>query len=98
MTLDIARWAPCCVRVELCQARSGGAAGPEHRSGVRIVRVSDGYAPRVGGIEVQVAGLAAAQAAAGHQVDVVTVTRGRGDANGSPVRVHRLTGPTGPGR
>ncbi|WP_223198406.1 glycosyltransferase family 4 protein [Solihabitans fulvus] len=36
--------------------------------------MSDCFLPRLGGIEVQVAGLAKAQAAAGHQVAVITAT------------------------
>jgi len=45
-------------------------------AGVRIALVSDCYPPRVGGIEVQVAGLAAALRRAGHQTLVVTATPG----------------------
>lgn len=61
---------------------------------VRIVHVSDCYAPRTGGIETQVRALAAAQAARGHEVHVLTATpgqRGHGgvEADGD-VRVHRL--------
>jgi phosphatidylinositol alpha 1,6-mannosyltransferase len=43
---------------------------------VRIVHVSDCYAPRTGGIETQVAALAGRQAAAGDEVRVVTATPG----------------------
>ena len=41
---------------------------------MRIVHVSDCYPPRMGGIETQVRDLAAAQAAAGHEVHVLTAT------------------------
>lgn len=48
---------------------------------MRIVHVSDFYLPRLGGIELQVAHLAAHQRAAGHQVGVLTATAaGPGDA------------------
>ncbi len=39
---------------------------------MRIAHVTDCYLPRMGGIERQVQGLAAAQLAAGHQVEVIT--------------------------
>ena len=45
---------------------------------MRIVHVSDCYAPRTGGIETQVAALARRQAAAGDDVHVVTATGGHG--------------------
>lgn len=54
-----------------------GAAGRERtrRVGrVRIAHVSDCYPPRLGGIETQVRQLATRQAAAGHEVHVVTAT------------------------
>jgi glycosyltransferase involved in cell wall biosynthesis len=63
---------------------------------VRIVHVSDCYAPRTGGIETQVRDLARAQAAAGHEVHVLTATPGeRGERGGvveddGGVSVHRL--------
>lgn len=63
---------------------------------VRIVHVSDCYPPRTGGIETQVRDLARAQVAAGHEVHVLTATRGvageRGGAveDDDGVRVHRL--------
>jgi glycosyltransferase involved in cell wall biosynthesis len=41
---------------------------------VRVVHVSDCYAPRLGGIETQVRALATRQAAAGHDVQVITAT------------------------
>ncbi len=43
---------------------------------MRIVHVSDCYAPRTGGIETQVAALAARQAATGADVRIVTATAG----------------------
>lgn len=59
---------------------------------MRVAHVSDFYAPRVGGIERQVGELAAAQAAAGHEVHVLTATQvaaaARSDVD--PVTVHRL--------
>ena len=41
---------------------------------MRVVHVSDCYAPRLGGIETQVRALAIRQAAAGHDVHVITAT------------------------
>lgn len=61
---------------------------------MRIVHISDCYAPRTGGIETQVAALATQQAAAGDEVSVITATpagrsRGGGDVvDGIPV--HRV--------
>lgn len=43
---------------------------------VRIVHVTDGYPPRLGGIERQVQDLAARQAADGHDVRIVTAVAG----------------------
>ena len=62
---------------------------------MRIVHVSDCYLPRLGGIEQQVSGLAAAQLAAGHEVHVVTATRQAEapEAVIDGVQVHRLTAP-----
>jgi len=63
---------------------------------VRIVHVSDCFAPRTGGIESQVGDLAARQAAAGHDVHVLTATLGAGGERGGVVdvehgvHVHRL--------
>ena len=54
---------------------------------MRILHVSDCYAPRTGGIESQVRDLARAQAAAGHEVHVVTATRGPGGERGGAVQV-----------
>jgi phosphatidylinositol alpha 1,6-mannosyltransferase len=63
---------------------------------VRIVHISDCYAPRTGGIETQVRLLAQAQQQAGHDVHVVTATpghdQGRSEsAIGSGGTVHRVT-------
>ena len=63
---------------------------------MRILHVSDCYAPRTGGIESQVRDLARAQAAAGHEVHVLTATLGTGAERGGVVQdddgvqVHRL--------
>ncbi|MBO9554247.1 glycosyltransferase family 4 protein [Cellulomonas sp.] len=63
---------------------------------MRIVHVSDCYAPRTGGIESQVADLAARQSAAGHEVHVLTATLGTAGERGGVVdvehgvHVHRL--------
>ncbi|CAM3691632.1 glycosyltransferase family 4 protein [Occultella aeris] len=77
--------------------------------GVRIVHVSDCYAPRVGGIESQVEDLATHQGAAGHAVHVLTATALAADAvevleggrsryrttttQAHGVRVHRIASP-----
>lgn len=45
---------------------------------VRIAHISDCFAPRTGGIETQVQGLAERQRAAGHEVLVITATPGAG--------------------
>lgn len=75
-----------------------GDAAPRRR----IVHVVDTFAPRVGGIETQVADLADRQARAGHAVHVLTVTAGERSAPGrfrrtetreSGVKVHRLATP-----
>ena len=61
-----------------------------------IVHVSDCYAPRTGGIESQVGDLASRQAAAGHEVHVLTATLGVAGERGGVVdvedgvHVHRL--------
>src|SRR5665647_3256689 len=63
---------------------------------VRILHVSDCYAPRTGGIESQVRDLARAQVRAGHEVHVLTATPGlHGEGGGvveddDGVQVHRL--------
>ncbi len=62
---------------------------------MRIVHVSDCYAPRLGGIETQVRALAIRQAEAGHDVHVITATPGdtvrRGSEDLDGVHVHRAT-------
>jgi glycosyltransferase involved in cell wall biosynthesis len=62
---------------------------------VRIVHISDCYPPRLGGIETQVRALAVRQAAAGHDVHVITATPGdvvrRGVELLDGVTVHRET-------
>lgn len=63
---------------------------------MRIVHVSDCFAPRTGGIESQVGDLAARQVAQGHEVHVLTATLGEGGERAGVVdvergvRVHRL--------
>ena len=60
---------------------------------MRIVHISDCYAPRLGGIETQVRSLATRQAAAGHDVHVVTATPapdGTADGRQHGVQVHRV--------
>lgn len=63
---------------------------------VRIVHVSDCFPPRTGGIETQVSDLATRQAAAGHEVHVLTATLGADGERGgvvdrvAGVDVHRL--------
>lgn len=63
---------------------------------MRILHVSDCYAPRTGGIESQVRDLAQAQAQAGHDVHVLTATLGEAGERGGVVeddggvQVHRL--------
>ncbi|GAA2719634.1 glycosyltransferase family 4 protein [Cellulomonas aerilata] len=54
-----------------------------------IAHVSDCYLPRTGGIESQVSDLAARQAAAGHEVHVLTATLGAGGERGGVVDVER---------
>lgn len=68
---------------------SSGANGARHEpfepadadadADVRIAHVTDCYLPRAGGIELQVADLAAHQRAAGHDVTVFTSTEGDGE-------------------
>jgi len=54
---------------------------------MKVALLSDCYPPRLGGIETQVHGLATALVAAGHQVEVFTITPGESD---NCVPVHRL--------
>ncbi|GCE78045.1 glycosyltransferase family 4 protein [Cellulomonas biazotea] len=56
---------------------------------MRIVHVSDCFAPRTGGIESQVGDLAARQAAQGHDVHVLTATLGAAGERGGVVDVER---------
>ncbi len=62
---------------------------------MRIVHISDCYPPRLGGIETQVRALAVRQAAAGHDVHVITATPGVEVRSGTEVldgvTVHRAT-------
>jgi glycosyltransferase involved in cell wall biosynthesis len=59
---------------------------------VRIAHVTDFYEPRLGGIETQVADLAVRQAAAGHEVEIITTTPELGlEMSGADgVLVHRV--------
>jgi glycosyltransferase involved in cell wall biosynthesis len=63
---------------------------------VRITHVSDTYLPLLGGIEAQVSRLARQQAAAGHDVEVITTTPAAPGAHGvsttvqDGVTVHRI--------
>ena len=63
---------------------------------MRILHVSDCYAPRTGGIETQVRDLSRTQVQAGHEVHVLTATVGADGARGGVVEdddgvsVHRL--------
>lgn len=67
---------------------------------MRIVHVSDCFAPRTGGIESQVRDLATHQAAAGHAVHVLTATAGPGGAyrttttEAGGFRLHRMASRT----
>lgn len=54
-----------------------------------IAHVTDTFPPRTGGIESQVSDLAARQAAAGHQVHVLTATLGIGGERGGVTDVER---------
>lgn len=60
---------------------------------MRILHVTDGYRPQLGGIEIFVEDLATRQAEAGHEVSVLTATAGVEAAEGERVRVIR-TPPT----
>lgn len=85
------------------EAGSGGEHGhilaqpaERYRPDVRIVHVSDCFAPRAGGIETQVQALAIRQAARGHEVHVVTATPAPADTaalEDGRVSVHRITMP-----
>ena len=60
---------------------------------MKVVHVTDCFLPRLGGIEIQVSGLAAAQVAAGHDVAVITATPSGepGEPAGPPgVPVHHV--------
>ena len=56
---------------------------------MRIAHVTDTFLPRTGGIETQVSDLAARQAAAGHDVHVLTATLGEGGERGGVVDIER---------
>jgi glycosyltransferase involved in cell wall biosynthesis len=66
---------------------------------VRIAHVTDGYLPRLGGIEVQVDELARRQSAAGHHVAIVTsVAQGSAPARADGLTVLRPSRGLLPGR
>ncbi len=71
------------------QTRPGGST---RRAALRIALVSDWFLPRRGGVEIQLAGLAAHLTAAGHLVDVLTPTPGE-TADQSDAGVIRLDVP-----
>ena len=50
---------------------------------MRVLHVSDCYLPRLGGIELQVHDLASRQAAAGHDVSILTTTAGGSSSDGT---------------
>ncbi len=52
---------------------------------MRIAHVTDGYLPRMGGIERQVEGLTRAQAAFGHDVEIITSVAPAGHRSSVPV-------------
>lgn len=58
---------------------------------VRIVHVSDCYAPRTGGMETQVRALAHQQAFRGDHVSVITATPGDGATADGPLGLHRVS-------
>lgn len=62
---------------------------------MRVALVCDWYAPRRGGIESHLSGLADRLAALGHEVHVITSTPGPATATGR-LTVHRLPGPLVP--
>lgn len=59
---------------------------------MRILHVTDTFAPTVGGIEALVEGMAAAQARAGHEVSVLTATAGPGAPAQCPYQLVRKPG------
>lgn len=57
---------------------------------MRVLHVTDVYLPRLGGIELHIRDLARRQLADGHEVEILTVTHGRGSAEfPGPPRVVR---------
>jgi glycosyltransferase involved in cell wall biosynthesis len=63
---------------------------------MRILHVTDAYLPRLGGIELHVHDLARAQAAAGDEVDILTMTHARG-ATDMPTTSDVVRPPSGAG-
>src|SRR4051794_1593467 len=56
---------------------------------MRVLHVTDVYLPRLGGIELHVRDLALEQMASGHDVEVLTMTHGRGSLEFSRLPVRR---------
>ncbi len=73
-------------------ARHPRPSTPPHGAARRIALVSDWFLPRRGGIELQLAGLAAHLTAAGHRVDVLTPTPGDPESGVVRLDVPRLPG------
>ncbi len=61
---------------------------------MKIALICDWYRPRIGGIEAHLEGLSQQLAAVGHDVVVITPTRGEPTVDG--VRVHRINAPLAP--
>lgn len=57
---------------------------------LKVALVSDFCAPRIGGIERQIEGLATALNASGHEAHVITTTPARDGSDPGPLVVHRL--------
>src|SRR5947209_7586517 len=60
---------------------------------MRIALVCDWYPPRRGGIESHLSELGRRLVSAGHEVHVVTTTRGDGATENGAVTVHRVDAP-----
>ncbi len=71
----------------------GSSSVADRADAVRIVHVTDGYVPRLGGIERQVHDLAERQAADGHDVAIVTAVAGPSGDGAAAVRRPRSSVP-----
>lgn len=69
---------------------AGGVSSSGHCDRVRIALATDWFAPRLGGIETQLAQLATHLSERGHDVHVLTTTPGASDGAAGPFRVRRL--------